>query len=198
MCFCILTLLTLDALCRALSITLLSVLLQPPHSELWLVLSLICTLLTSNMTWSTSRPARCISVGLEESGKECVRKRGENSPPSPTNPPFKKKHTHKSVCCTLGLPRVPHCRIWDRLCFHFLNMQSKALISGRETTLNIASVFSVSFSLSIFPAHFNWMLYWLQCQTEKKEILPKSVHLSPSLSPYYATRVFPVRSCFVS
>lgn len=113
--------------------------------------------------------------------RECVRKRGENSPSWLQIPP--KKHMHKSVCSTLTLPRVPRCRIWDRLCFRSLNMRSKALILGRETTLNTASVFSPSLSLflslSIFPIG---RFYWLQCQTHKKEKFCQSPTSSLTLS----------------
>lgn len=44
----------------------------PPRSELWLVLSLKCTLLTSDMTGSTSGPAWSGEIHKE---RRCVRKR---------------------------------------------------------------------------------------------------------------------------
>ena len=105
--------------------------LPSPRSELWLVLSLICTLLTSNMTRSIyffSTPPKVCFTGVltefvKERERECVRKRGENSP-SPTNPTQKQKqktkHTHTQTrgCRLDSLGGGPRCRIWDRLCFH--------------------------------------------------------------------------------
>ena len=124
-CFCTLTLLTLDALllCRALSITLLSVLFLPtPRSELWLVLSLICTLSTSNTTWSIFSPARRFVK------RECVRKKKKSHKSTP-----QKTHTYMRAAIRqvpsreqLRCKRATHQPIWSNsLLFSLLFPKSK-------------------------------------------------------------------------
>lgn len=62
---------------------------------------------------------------------------------------YRKTQTQVCLLHSLG---VSCCRIWDRLCSHSCNMQSKALMSGRGTTPNIARVFCMLIHpLSLFP-----------------------------------------------
>ena len=119
-CFCTLTLLTLDALCRALSITLLSVLLPPPPlPTLWALACLVIDMHLIDLKYDTEHlfffnPAKSVFhwgfdwVCKRERERVCEKKRWKLSFTYKSHTKTKTKnktHTHTNTRLSAGLPR---------------------------------------------------------------------------------------------